>query len=495
MTSTRSSRHVGWMAVLALAAWAATPAGAETPLELGKGSQPAAVTDAAGTLHVVFRQFQSPSRLLYCRVPAAGGPCAPIEIAHDAGTPYLLLRPQDGAMIAVFPSLDPNLAQVTSIAVSADGGTTWTGQTPVGVGLHGISDAQLSPDGAFVDTVYFDAANVLFQRVPVGGGVEQRIVALGPKRDVREPRVTHLPDGRPAVIAHFARGRLGVRIPALGADPGDQAVWAPAASLRGLRDADASDGDGGPTGTWLLATSERRTSAGTLPVNVWRWRARGFEDPQTIGALARNASQAIGGAQDTNAVALDVDLAGRLHAAWPLSTRACAGQHCIAYRRTDRRGFGPQIIYPLGPALGDNPQRFELAANSGGSGWLVWDDLSDRVRAVGLVTPPLGSRVGSRRIGSRRVSVPDFYGCVAPGGSFVHRVNVDGRRGTRIVSVRFFFDAGQPARVDHRAPWRVTFRLAFAPGTRHVAGAIVSYRLAGHSRLRTVRLGRTFVMC
>ena len=479
----------------ALALAGAAPAGAEPLLELAKGSQPTAVTDAAGTLHVVFRQFEVPAALMYCRVPAGGGPCTPVQIARDAGTPYLQLRPQDGVLIAVFPSVDATLDQVTSIAASGDGGTTWTGQTPVGVGMHGISDAQLSPDGAFVDTVFVDANNVLFQRVPLGGGVERRIVTLGPNRDVRVPRVTHLPDGRPAVIAHFARHRLGVRVPAVGADPNDQSVWASAASLRGLSDADASDGDGGPTGTWLLGTVERRTLAGTLPVRIWRWRSRGFQDPRTIGALARNARQGLGGARDTNTVALDVDLAGRLHAAWPLGPEACGGQNCIVYRRTDRRGFGPQIIYPVGPAPGDDLQRLELAANSGGSGWLVWDDRSDRVRAVALVTPPLGSRVGSRRIGTRRVTVPDFYGCVAPGGSFVHRLDVDGRPGTRIASVRFFFDAGQPARVDHRAPWRVTFRLGFAPGSRHVAGAIVSYRLPGERRLRSARLGRTFVMC
>ena len=77
----------------------------------------------------------------------------------------------------------------------------------------------------------------------------------------------------------------------------------------------------------------------------------------------------------------------------------------------------------------------------------------------------------------------------------MHRLRVDGRRGTTIVSVRFFFDAGQPARIDHRAPWRTSFRLAFAPGTRHVAGAIVRYRLLGSRTVRSARIGRTFVMC
>jgi hypothetical protein len=84
---------------------------------------------------------------------------------------------------------------------------------------------------------------------------------------------------------------------------------------------------------------------------------------------------------------------------------------------------------------------------------------------------------------------------VASGGVFVHRLRIDGRRGARIVSVRFFFDAGQPARTDHRAPFRISFRLAFAPGSRHVAAAVVRYRLPGERRVRSVRLGRTFVMC
>ena len=140
-------------------------------------------------------------------------------------------------------------------------------------------------------------------------------------------------------------------------------------------------------------------------------------------------------------------------------------------------------------------KRFSIAANSGGSGWLVWDDLAGRIRAVPLVTPPLGSRVGSRRIGHLRVTVPDFYGCVKPGGRFVHRLRVDGRRGTTIVSVLFFFDAGQPARTDRHAPWRTTFRLTFPSGTRHVAGAIVRYRLPGRQTVRSARIGRTFVMC
>ena len=307
--------------------------------------------------------------------------------------------------------------------------------------------------------------------------------------------MTHVPDGRPLVIAHYADDRLGARVPALGADPSDPNAWGSFRQWRTLRGADASAADTGSTGTWLLATVTHRTAAGGLPVRIWRWGSRGFEDPRTIGALNQAAGQDVGESAGTNDLALDVDLAGRLHAAWEVAPRACRGQHCLVYRRTDRRGFGPPIVYPIGSAAGDLQRRFAIAANSGGSGWIVWGTQARRIRAVALVTPPLGSRVGSRRIGSRRVTVPDFYGCVPSGGTFVHRLRLDGRRGAQIVSVRFFFDAGQPARTDRRAPYRLRFRLTFPLGSRHVAGAIVRYRLPGRSGVRSVRLGRTFVMC
>jgi hypothetical protein len=490
---------VRWVVVcLVGAACVAAPAAAEPVLELGTGRQASAVTDAAGTLHVVSRDPAADRvPLRYCRVPAGGSACTPLEIARDAQwAPRLLLRPQDGMLIVVYPGLDAASQLRTMLVLSPDGGTTWTGATPIGAGLSEIDDAEISPDGAFVDTVASTATGeVQFQRVPLAGGLEQRVVSLGVKKDLLAPRVTHLADGRPVVIAHYAADRLGARVARLGGDPNDPAAWGSATTFHRLRNADASDGDVGPTGTWLLATVKQRTSAGALPVKVWRWGKRGFEDPRTIGALARRAGQQVGQGQDTNVVSLDVDLAGRLHTAWPLSQRDCGGHLCIVYRRTDRSGFMAPVVYPVGTATADTVQHFAVAANSGGSGWLVWDDLSARVRAVPLVTPPLGSRVGSRRIGRRRVSIPDFYGCVPTGGTFVHRLRVDGRPGTRIVSVRFFFDAGQPSRTDHRAPYRLRFKLGFPPGSRHVAAAVVRYRLPGERRVRSVRIGRTFVMC
>jgi hypothetical protein len=142
----------------------------------------------------------------------------------------------------------------------------------------------------------------------------------------------------------------------------------------------------------------------------------------------------------------------------------------------------------------DQPRFLTLAPNEGGSGW--WCGAPDSPSfATPLATLPRGSRIGSRRIGrSRRVTVPTHYACIAPGGRFVHRGLVGGRRGgVTIVSVDFSFDGAQLARTDRRAPCRIVYRLPFAAGTRHVAEARVTYRVRG--RVQHTSVGRAIVMC
>jgi hypothetical protein len=501
MTRKRGVCHAAAVAALALSLVSAAPADAEPVTDLGQGQDPSVVTDASGTLHAVWRDPSVNTRpVLYCRMAASGGGCTAIPIAQDVvGRPRLLLRPQDGALIAIFGSHDPNNDPVTKVVSSGDGGTTWSAPAIVGTGLDEVEDAELAPDGGSVDTVSGTPQYVAeFQRVPLSGGPEGRIVMLGELTTRLWPRLTHLPDGRPVVIGHYAESRLGARVAAAGADPNDPAAWGPATAWPGLRGGYSSDADVGPTGTWLLSSVRERVGPGPSPVRIWRWTDKGFQHPRTLGALARGANPTVGEVEEPSGAsrtALDVDLGGRLHAAWPLQARSCGGVSCLVYRRTDRSGFGPPVVYPVGNTGDDTVEGFGLAANSGGSGWLVWASHSHRVRAVPLVTPPPGSRVGSRRIGRRRVTIPDFYGCVPSGGTFVHRLRVDGRRGARILSVRFFFDAGQPARTDRRAPYRIAFKLTFPPGSRHVASAIVRYRLPGSRRVRSVRIGRTFVMC
>jgi hypothetical protein len=139
-----------------------------------------------------------------------------------------------------------------------------------------------------------------------------------------------------------------------------------------------------------------------------------------------------------------------------------------------------------------------VAANEAGSGWIVWQNhysSGGDILAVPLVAAPRFSRTGSRVIGRHpRITIPARRGCIRSGARFVHRLVVSGRRSAvGIVSVRFFFDAGQLPRVDRTAPYRATYRPRFAPLSRHVAVARVAYRANGHTHTTTV--GRMIVMC
>ena len=234
-------RDGGLLAIAALALWAPAPAAAEPVLELGKGRESSAVTDAAGTLHAVWRDPTSTPVSLpmyYCRVAAGGTGCVPSQLTTDVrDAPRIFVRAQDGFLIVVFSGVDGTLGATTKMMASGDGGTSWTPPVNVGAGLGEIDDAALSPDGAFIDAVSsVVTGEVLFQRVPLGGGTESRVVSLGIKKDVRPPRVTYVPDGRPVVVAHYATDRLGARVPAVGSDPDLQASWGPPSAWHSMHE-------------------------------------------------------------------------------------------------------------------------------------------------------------------------------------------------------------------------------------------------------------------
>jgi hypothetical protein len=230
-------------------------------------------------------------------------------------------------------------------------------------------------------------------------------------------------------------------------------------------------------------------------LRVRRWNGTTFAVPKTMGTLAGVGGGDVG-VGPLPPRDLRVDLAGRVHVAWVPPSSDCGPSICIAYRRSEPYGFGPQFIYPVAAPAEGTPSSLVVAPNAGGSGWLVWGhEASGSLRAAPLVTPPRHSRTGSRVLGHRRrMTVPARRGCIRPGSRFVHRLDLSGRRGrVRIVSVRFFLDDGQLARVDRRAPYRVTYTLSFPALTRHVAAARVSYRAGG--RLRHATIGRMIVMC
>jgi hypothetical protein len=368
-----------WVTVVAvLASWAIGAGAARAaPVEIGAGEQPSAVTDRAGTLHVVWRVPSAANvPIRYCRIPRGARTCAPADIARDATwAPHLMLRPSDGALIVVYSRNDG----LTMALTSGDGGTTWTPPTPVGSGLDSVYDAALTPDGSAVDTVAYGVLDVRYQRVPLAGGVESRVVSLGAPRSTRPPRVTQLPDGRPVVTEQFRAHALVARAPAPNADPDAQGSWAAAAAGRRLGGADTSDTERSAHGTWLAAMQEGRSS----PVRVWRWGGRGFTPPHTIGVLRRRAPRTLGhGTPGPDSLALGLDAAGHLFVAWSLLPRECHGHHCLVLRRSDRRGFRRPVTYAAGTAPLAQPDQIRIAVNAAGRGWLVWSTHDQRIRAV-----------------------------------------------------------------------------------------------------------------
>jgi hypothetical protein len=481
----------------AICASAPAVARAEPIVSLGplRGT-PSAVTDAAGTLHAVSRLANGPRGTIgYCRVPAGATGCS--TTAEIGGFPSLLksarilLRPQDGALIVVASGLD-GASDATFAFQSLDGGATWSAPRIVGRNVFEIDEAALTADGTAVDTAGED---FVWQRVPLDGGVESRTVKLSENADGSDsgvsfsPSIGHLSDGRAMIVGD---GNVaGVRARVLGAaDPfvnASWSAWRATPRTPGL-DVNASFG---PNGAWAVTSGSVQNSG----FRVWRWNGRRFAKPGSLGTIGGRArSNLIGGVRIGNihTPAFAEDAGGRLHAVWQHYELCGRRRNCLVYRRNEPRGFGPPVVYPL--ANGLDARDVSIAPNAGGSGWIVWRDSAaisdDADHAVPLATPPRGSRVGSRRIRRARVTVPAHYACIPPGGRFVHRLLVSGRRSRlRIRSVRFSFDGGALARVDRRAPFRVVYHLPFAAGTRHVARARVSYR-GGHASV-----GRMIVMC
>ena len=101
---------------------------AEPIVSLGPtAGAPSAVTDGAGTLHVVWHTYEQqggPDMLSYCRVPAGGTTCAPVILGGFpsivVGNPHLLLRKQDGALVIVVPGNDDQARNVTFALTSGN---------------------------------------------------------------------------------------------------------------------------------------------------------------------------------------------------------------------------------------------------------------------------------------------------------------------------------------------------------------------------------------
>src|SRR6476659_9229374 len=151
---------VRWATLMTLvvAAGVGGTASAEPIITMGTGEgPPAAVTDAAGTLHAVWRSDAAPGpdTLTTCRIPTGGTSCTlgTIQFPGQVAAPvFEFVRPQDGALLVVASGHD-NAEDFTYVSVSGDGGATFSAPAPVGRGLFEVTAAALTADGTAVETL------------------------------------------------------------------------------------------------------------------------------------------------------------------------------------------------------------------------------------------------------------------------------------------------------------------------------------------------------
>ena len=194
------------------------------------------------------------------------------------------------------------------------------------------------------------------------------------------------------------------RVLRAGADPfanPSWTAWSAAPKIPGIGAVPAS----GPNGVWALAQTSILDGQRQL---LFRLRGSQFVRPRSLGTIGGPGGRGqvsndlgqrlVGSGRD-----FTEDAGGRLHAAWSRYEVCGPRRQCLLYRRNEPRGFGPPVVYPL-PLTAGAPSDLQLAPNAGGSGWLVWRGgvgSGAPNLATPLVTPPRGSRVGSKRAGPR----------------------------------------------------------------------------------------------
>ena len=379
-------RAVAFAALIASLAIGASSARAARVADLGAGNSATVAVDPAGNGYVLWAADDPADAthtvLAFCRLPA----CAPVLLPRppfgEAHDPHLLRRRADGALFAVAAGENGAAQYVTYLWTSLDGGATWSGPAPVGGGLRNIDAAALTSDGRAIDLVQGIVSHDGFQRVPLGGAPESRLVSLLPEPSGAPTvfyyslNVAELRTGGPMLIADDHHRRTRYRLFA-GGDLYANASWTPWAAAKALHSGDPSLGDGA-LGPAIV------TQGGVASPRIYaqRWLGTRFSRRRTIGRLTLN-----GGAGPVLAQAP----AGGLHAAWLVAARQCHRFDCIAYRAS-RRGlrFGHERRFRIGRGAAPIPRRMAIAADVAGHGWLVWSDGQGtgahvgRVRALGF---------------------------------------------------------------------------------------------------------------
>lgn len=338
-------------------------------LGFGLGRWPSAVTDQAGILHVVWDvavPLAPQAKTMYCRVPVGSKSCSPVELpaVPHADRPVLLRRSDGALFVVVTGEAGTELTHTTYLLSSRDGGASWSSPVSVGTGMERINSAQLSADGNAVETVgdTTDDSSFGWQRVPLTGGPEQRVVPLASQtEDVIQPELGRLSDGRTIVAGTASGTRAAFRVLGSGDPytPASSTPWGRVKSFQGFHPRLAS----GRSGTWVLSEQGSRLA-------VRRWNGTGFA---VVRREAGGLSTRLRGLAESFDLA--VDPAGRVILAWTRSIERCGGRICLSYRRAvPPRPFGPTVTYPVGRKDSVAPWEVVVTADAKGRGWIVWRD-------------------------------------------------------------------------------------------------------------------------
>jgi hypothetical protein len=366
---------------LLAAALLVAPAGAATPVDLGRGATPDVAVDAAGTAHVVFQAGgQGPLPVDYCQIPRGATTCAirtRLPLAPTQGRPRILVR-ADGLLI-VAASRNIDASWPTYVLTSADGGAVWSAPVVTGTAWYDIDAIELTPDGQALDTVHVGSVTGHeFQRVPLAGPAEARVVQLEGSQWAANPALAQV-GGTTVYLRDAYDGRTLRQRTFAGGDLYAGAAWP---QRRVGRQEAMPDTASGPRGTWL-ATRGRQ-----IPRRV-RLRRLGADGP--------GPARAITGPAGVRRLRIAQDGRGRLHVTWLAQDEegsVCRGRNLclVSTRGTWKRVRGKRrLVFGRERVLARSRSRvrapdaaLETAAGAGGGAAAVYVTNGGGVRYVRL---------------------------------------------------------------------------------------------------------------
>lgn len=383
-----------WLIATALALFAAAPARAAAPVDLGVGTNPSAVVDPAGTAHIV---FESAGGQTYCRLPRNAPACdilTPLPLENRFGELKIFRRASDGALLVVQAAEDDLAGAehgVTWLRYSPDAGATWAGPVAIGTGLRRLDAIAVANDGQSVFGVSDDVDSFFFQATPFGAP-EPRRLDLNLKPDGAQlgsasgGDVVQTPQGRVLVAIDTDTDTLWRAFS--GGDPYNQAAWQPFPAKR-IRGEGTPSLSSGPRGTYLMsyrAVPAQRGPAAPFAIRAYDSRRNRWRAPR---AAAEDRLVFGGGT-------LAQDARGRLHLLW--ATQSSGHTSCIVYARSGTRSsswFGRSTTLfrttsgDLQPSGG-----IAVAAGADGHGVAVWSSRGAEVNGGHVYVTALKQRAG-----------------------------------------------------------------------------------------------------